>query len=177
MGIDIYMEWRKQTKAEKDAQITGFSITDGHNGYLREAYHGGPYVTQYLVQEAFRSKTQKAKISAAKLRDRLPAAVMMAIYREHIVYGEGQTPGVVELENDDTDILTMVKTAIQSRDPNMGEELEIASSLNEEQLRAARELIKTRKLPAYALSFVDFVGLAEQKERELGEPVTIVASY
>jgi hypothetical protein len=178
VGIDIYMEWRKQTKKEKDAQVTGFSITDGHNGYLREAYHGGPYVTQYLLQEAFNSKHGKAQIPAATLRERLPAAVMMAIYREHLVYGEGKNPGVIRVEDGPPgQLLTMVKTAIQSRDPDMTEELEIANSFNEEQVRAASHIIETRRLPDFALAFVDFVRLAEKKEAETGEPVTIIASY
>lgn len=38
MGIDIYLSWDGQTKEEEEAQYTGFSIEDGHNGYLRAAY-------------------------------------------------------------------------------------------------------------------------------------------
>ena len=53
MGIDIYMNWDDITEDEKNAQITGFSTTSGHVGYLREAYHGGPYATETLVPEAF----------------------------------------------------------------------------------------------------------------------------
>ncbi len=53
MGIDVYMRWEDQSSAEYDAQITGFDVTAGRFGYLREAYHGGPYVTAWLVPEGF----------------------------------------------------------------------------------------------------------------------------
>ena len=53
MGIDIYMNWDDMTNDEKQAQYTGFSTTAGDVGYLREAYHGGPYATKTLVPEAF----------------------------------------------------------------------------------------------------------------------------
>ena len=53
MGIDIYMRWDGMTEEDRDKQITGFDATVGEVGYLREAYHGGPYATRYLVEEAF----------------------------------------------------------------------------------------------------------------------------
>ena len=53
MGIDIYMNWDGITDDEKKAQYTGFSTTSGDVGYLREAYHGGPYATETLLPEAF----------------------------------------------------------------------------------------------------------------------------
>lgn len=53
MGIDLYAKWDGVTEAEAEAQITGFSVTAGSVGYLREAYHGGPYVTAWLAPEAF----------------------------------------------------------------------------------------------------------------------------
>ncbi len=53
MGIDIYMNWDGMTEDEKHAQYTGFSTTSGDVGYLREAYHGGPYATETLLPEAF----------------------------------------------------------------------------------------------------------------------------
>jgi hypothetical protein len=53
MGIDVYAKWDGQTEDEKKAQITGFSIVAGEVGYLREAYHGGPYATKVLFPECF----------------------------------------------------------------------------------------------------------------------------
>ena len=71
MGIDIYLKWDGQDEEEKQAQLTGFSTTAGGSGYLREAYHGGPYATHILVREAFESETCEAEIPAAVMRERL----------------------------------------------------------------------------------------------------------
>ncbi len=93
MGIDIYAQWLGQTTAEAQAQITGFDVTMGRVGYLREAYHGTPYATQYLVREAFESKTCQAKIPARVLRERLPRTLELAMQREVLVY-DAQTVSV-----------------------------------------------------------------------------------
>lgn len=53
MGIDIYLKWDGMTEDEKQAQYTGFDITAGRVGCLREAYHGEPYATRVFVPEAF----------------------------------------------------------------------------------------------------------------------------
>lgn len=126
MGIDIYMRWKGMTAGEEKAQITGFSVTSGCVGYLREAYHGSPYVTRFLVEEAFSSDASidGVPIPAAVLRQRLPGAIRLAIQRGSAVYKEQLT------END----------------------------------------------PAVR-AFIDFVELAERKEKEMGEAVCIIASY
>ena len=48
MGIDVYLEWPGQEEENKikDNQLNWCSTTQGHVGYLREAYHGGPYATK-----------------------------------------------------------------------------------------------------------------------------------
>jgi hypothetical protein len=84
MGIDIYAQWRGMTDAQKQAQITGFSIEHGHVGYLREAYHGEPYATKCLVPEAF--MYGRAKITAALLHKRLPDTLRLAEQRERNIY-------------------------------------------------------------------------------------------
>ena len=124
MGIDIYMRWKGQTKEEEEAQYTGFSVTAGEVGYLREAYHGAPYATQVLVPEAFESENAEAQIPAAVLRERLNRVIPTVLEREEKVYHKSPS------------------------------------------LRSP--VVK---------SFYDFVKLAEKKEAETGEPVTIVASY
>lgn len=53
MGIDVYADWDGRTKEEQEAQYTGFSVTSGDAGYLREAYHGEPYATMVLFPECF----------------------------------------------------------------------------------------------------------------------------
>jgi hypothetical protein len=124
MGIDIYVRWNKQTEKEKDSQYTGFSVTAGNVGYLREAYHGKPYATKVLVKEAFESSSCEAKIPAKVLRKRLPEVIKLVIQRAKEVY----------------------HTDIDENSPEVQ-------------------------------SFKDFVDLCERKEKEQGEPVTIVASY
>jgi hypothetical protein len=125
MGIDIYAHWKGQTEKEEKAQVTGFSVVHGHVGYLREAYHGSPYATMFLCQEAFDADDHTAQIPARVLRERLPETLRLAEERQRAVYG-----------------LTDKKE-------------------NEQVLK----------------SFSDFVELCEQKEKETGEPVTIVASH
>jgi hypothetical protein len=93
MGIDIYARWRDQTREEEEAQCTGFSIEHGHVGYLREAYHGEPYATRYLVREAFAAKDGNAAIPGAVLRARLPRTIALALTRERTVY---KNPRVTE---------------------------------------------------------------------------------
>jgi hypothetical protein len=85
MGIDIYAEWDGMSGAERDAQVTGFSIEDGDVGYLREAYHGEPYATPVLVPEAF--EMGRAVIAAATLAERLPEVLQIAETREREIYG------------------------------------------------------------------------------------------
>ncbi|GGI29840.1 hypothetical protein [Bradyrhizobium guangdongense] len=84
MGIDIYAQWEGMTEADRAAQVTGFSIEHGHVGYLREAYHGDPYATVELVNEAF--VNGQAYIPAATLRDRLPQVLRLAEKREREIY-------------------------------------------------------------------------------------------
>jgi hypothetical protein len=85
MGIDIYLTWDGITPEEEKKQITGFSIQHGHVGYLREAYHGGPYATKVLVPEAFEDD---AEISADVLESRLPAALQAYTDRCWKIYKE-----------------------------------------------------------------------------------------
>ncbi len=114
MGIDIYMYWKDQTDEEKKAQFTGFSVASGHVGYLREAYHGGPYATRVLMPEAFAACEEDvgdgpgqcpkawfyqfpdgadpsdsypcARIPVDVLKGRLEAAVEAAATRERVIY-------------------------------------------------------------------------------------------
>jgi hypothetical protein len=87
MGIDIYTRWKGQTADEVHAQFTGFSVVHGHVGYLREAYHGAPYATKYLLREAF-ERPDRCQIPASVLRTRLPRTLALVEERERSVYGE-----------------------------------------------------------------------------------------
>ena len=89
MGIDIYLDWDGMTEADKQARyVGGYDITIGNTGYLREAYHGSPYATQYLLQEAFQSGNGEAHIPANILRERLFDAVRLHIKRHKELYNE-----------------------------------------------------------------------------------------
>lgn len=56
MGIDIFAKWNNQTDSDHAAQAADWLTTDGGRiGYLREAYHGEPYATQYFCAEIFES--------------------------------------------------------------------------------------------------------------------------
>jgi hypothetical protein len=168
MGIDIYLEWDDMAAEEKKAQATGFSVTSGDVGYLREAYHGGPYATKILCREAFESETCRAAIPAEILRERLTQVTEPA-YTENVghdmvmhMMNMFQTMGVrVEggpIEPDTTSPMT-VEEAVRKRQRN------VYGGDNAEQ---------TEKV---VQAFRDFVALAEQKERETGKPCTIYASY
>jgi hypothetical protein len=102
MGIDIYAKWDRQTSSEAEAQITGFSVEHGHVGYLREAYHGGPYATRILVREAFDAEDHEALIPAEVMRDRLPIVTAAVIARGKLIYHEElsvDSPEVRAFEN------------------------------------------------------------------------------
>ena len=88
MGIDIYLNWTGQTEAEKELQYTGWGIVHGHTGYLREAYHGSPYATEFLVKEAFESEEGEASIPSTLLRERLPETINLHIQRCRKLYQE-----------------------------------------------------------------------------------------
>lgn len=86
MGIDIYMKWKGMTEADRKAQFTGFSVTHGHVGYLREAYHGAPYATKVMFPESFASDTCEAQIPAKVLKARLPGVKQVVLERERTIY-------------------------------------------------------------------------------------------
>jgi hypothetical protein len=171
MGIDIYARWRNQTEQERDAQDI-FSVVSGGTGYLREAYHGAPYVTKYLVQEAFAARYEEgAKIPAETLRERLPAAVLLAIIREKKVYGSGN-PGII----DAAELPKALKNVVENEVGDMSHK-EIAESFTPETLENIQRLIDNKLLSDVVQSFVDFVEFCEAIEKKTGEPVTIIASY
>lgn len=176
MGIDCYLKWKDQSEAETKAQYTGFDTTAGKVGYLREAYHGGPYVTRYLLKEAFDGG--EAEIPASILRERLPAAVLLAMFRYDKLYRKEEHPENINLETDKE--LEGLKTKLDNIFKNEVVDAtheQITREFTPETLRTGKLLIEGGILPDYAQSFVDFVELCERKEKETGEPCTIIASY
>jgi hypothetical protein len=191
MGIDIYMKWKGAGKAEKEAQMSGFSTAHGRVGYLHEAYHGGPYVTRHLVAEAFSDEANDQydlggiQIPATVLRARLDTAVLLSLIRDATVYYGKDDPSHIELSGDFvvdnlgkkgspiTDFLVGVLNEIKAMKAQGAFEGVIPEP-------AAQEFDAWKKgldLPDFAQAFVDFVELAEKKEAETGEPVRVYASY
>jgi hypothetical protein len=85
MGIDIFVHWKGQTDAEiAEHAEEWLSTTAGGRGYLREAYHGSPYATEFLCAEAF--ETGKAQIKAEVLRARLTDTLALVEERAHKIY-------------------------------------------------------------------------------------------
>lgn len=86
MGIDIYAYWQGQTARECEQRDTKvFSIDAGDVGYLREAYHGGPYGTRTLMPEVF-GEEGRAFIPAKLLRERLAAVLEVVRERQRKIY-------------------------------------------------------------------------------------------
>lgn len=189
MGIDIYLEWEGKDKRAKDDQMgTGFSTTSGHVGYLREAYHGGPYATQILVKEAFESDDCRAEIPAAVMRARLtnagPAAKncnmghAMSVLMGKLLSGAMANEDIAE---DPDKFLAKLQDEINNSD-----ELEAPECLTPDM--SVEEAAYERCMRLYpdggaehaqdvVQSFRDFVALAERRERETGKPCTVYASY
>lgn len=174
MGIDVYLKWKNMDQEDEKAQITGWSTLAGNCGYLREAYHGGPYATRILCREAFESETQEAQIPAAILRERLThvtepargceggdlAAMLVMSLLQSLVNEDGETADGAKIVGSHTGDPTTSPMTVEE-----------AVILRNQQLYGgdgAEEVLQ---------SFRDFVALAERKERETGEPCTIYASY
>lgn len=171
MGIDIYLKWAGMEEEEKSQQHTGFSTVHGHVGYLREAYHGGPYATQILVREAFDADNCEAEIPAATMRERLtrvtePArgcngghdmAQMISMLMRAATQHETDTH-VTDVVSGDTQPMS-VEEAVRERYatiyPDAGAE----------------------EIAAVVQSYRNFVALAERKEAETGKPCRVYASY
>ena len=102
MGINVYLKWDGQSEAERRAQYTGFSTVHGHVGYLREAYHGGPYATKVLIPEGWRpadlDEDGWASVPASTLRVRLPAVIAVAKERYAKIYDVALTDDAEQLK-------------------------------------------------------------------------------
>lgn len=168
MGIDIYLKWAGMDEEDTKSQFTGMNPYRGETGYLREAYHGGPYATKILCREAFESDNCEAEIPAAILRERLthvtePARdcdgghLVASMFASLMQMTGAQVVGG-PVQNGTTQPMT-VEEAVRERYLRL---------YDDEGPEAAERAVQ---------SFRDFVALAERKEAELGKPCTIYASY
>jgi len=124
MGIDIYTRWKGQTTEETQAQITGFSVVHGHVGYLREAYHGEPYATKYLLREAFEHPAARSQIPASVLRQRLAKTLTLVEERERTVYGETDAAAIAEVKQSYVDFVELC----EAKERETGEPVVIIAS-------------------------------------------------
>lgn len=150
MGIDIYMN---PNVIESDGHVgysdeaTGFDTCAGHQGYLREAYHGGPYVTEVLVPEAFAWSRW--------------------------LYEDCPVPCVDWPEELDRTLAAGAPIRWQT----MHDRLPDALDAFEERIRKVYPDTTEDLKAAQWKAFVDFVELAERIERLTGEAVQVYASY
>ena len=152
---------------EKSAQATGFSTTSGDVGYLREAYHGGPYATRILVREAFEADDCRAEIPAEIMRERLTHVT------EPAMTGEGhQLAQMIVGMIQDTGAEVVSGGGIQS---DTTRPMTVEEAVRERQRRLYGE--NDNHIERVVKSFRDFVSLAEEKERQTGKPCTVYASY
>jgi hypothetical protein len=170
MGIDVFLEWDGQKEAREEAagdKPQLFCTTEGHVGYLREAYHGGPYATKLLVPEAFDSETCRAEIPAAVMRERLTNITTPAMNADG---GHKAAEAMIA-------IMQRAGAEVAGRvihDGSTGEmSVEDAVRIREKTLYNSDE----EEIAEVVQSFRDFVELAERKEAELGKPCAVYASY
>ncbi|TXH43288.1 MAG: hypothetical protein E6Q97_34310 [Desulfurellales bacterium] len=178
MGIDVYLKWDNQTEAENQAQYTGFSTVAGSVGYLREAYHGSPYATHALFPRPYWEITEEESEAGGKLadiaelKDRLAQAVLVATFRNHVLYEQGTDPSYAEIG----DIAGKLAKVFADMDNGRGQTDDVIARITPEQVAQVEVLIEARKLPGYALAFVDFVRLAEKLAAE-GRNPRVYISY
>lgn len=174
MGIDIYLKWNEMTKDEQKDQITGFSPVAGNRGYLREAYHGGPYATKILCREAFESETCEAEIPAAILRERLTNVTEPARGCEGGDFLAMLVTGMIgNLVNDDGEMPDGSKVFGQ----HTGDPSTTPMTVEEAVIERCNKLYNGEHMDEFLQSYRDFVALAEEKEKQTGKPCTIYASY
>lgn len=188
MGIDIYLKWDGMTAKDKKQQITGFSTTAGKTGYLRESYHGGPYATHIFFREAFEAESYEAEIPAAVMRERMDSVTEPARGCDaghHFAQLMQQALNATDIPEDANpqEIMAQISSAVRSQMQEEGVTCEPTT-----EPMTGREAIYLRCLRLYPndgkeyadevlKSFEEFIALAEQKERETGQPCTVIASY
>ena len=149
MGIDIYMEWDDITDDERKARYTGFDTTAGSVGYLREAYHGGPYATEALVPDAFEWTENIGKLMA------------------------NAEAGGAELGDD---LLTLLDRGVPIRAEVLRERLPETLLKARERIDTLYPDTPSELADRQVAAFIDFVELAEAKQAE-GKNIYVYASF
>lgn len=123
MGIDVYMRWKGMTEEESEAQYTGFNVFCGHVGYLREAYHGGPYATMVLVPEAFECCDWVA-LPSSTLISRLPMTEEAVRTRVKNIYRNTSEAATEKLVKSFRDFVDLAR----KKEAETGESIEVMAS-------------------------------------------------
>lgn len=168
MGIDIYLKWHDMNEDDQTRQFTGMSTTAGAVGYLREAYHGGPYATRILCREAFEAENCEAQIPAETLRDRLTKVTEPAI-TQNVSGHDVAAIFSAMLQNSGLTVESQVLSDITRP-------MTVEEAIRERYARLYPDADKN-EVNEVIKSFHDFVELAARKEAETGTPCTIYASY
>jgi hypothetical protein len=96
MGIDAYLLWSQEDAADPDAWIDKYCGYTGADGYLREAYRGGPYATKVLLAEAFDPENDgSVSIPAEVLRARLPRVLAM-VREKNAAHGSSAVDAAIQ---------------------------------------------------------------------------------
>lgn len=156
MGIDVYASWPDMRIWDRVQMYQG-----AHPGYLRESYHGDPYPSHCLLEEAF-DGVEEGEQTAREIASN----ALMAVLRQpddviattpmppggSLYYGVPMPAAVLRARLPET-----LRLAIQRVQ-------QIYHGTIQEQDEACRE-------------YTEFVELCEAKEREHGVPVRIIVSY
>lgn len=175
MGIDVYLEWDNKTDEEEKAQYVGFDVRSGDVGYLREAYHGGPYGTHILIQEDWNVEGG-VEVENSVLRSRMGIVAKAVIWRNYkLYYSNGDKPhGVVEIDKEGVpELLDSLKTIFSDMEQfNHPPEIEDIPLSDDEAFKLMQEHVEI----AWSVkSFYDFVALHGVKERAGLNPKIIVS--
>jgi hypothetical protein len=105
------------TAVEHEVQLREcWSATSGRFGYLREPYHGGPYATRHLCEEAF--VAGQARIPAQTLRERLDETLQLAEKRERSIYNSDEAR-IAEVKRSFSDFVALC----EAKEKQSGEEV------------------------------------------------------
>jgi len=199
MGIDVYLSWVGLDDEDQAAQVTGFSTRAGEKGYLREAYHGGPYATHVMFPECWGDDPyapERMTHFMAEMFSEMSNVTDTEFGPESI--GPPETEMMDELKqrvqeilDSDEDVAKTIDDAILSAPP--GDEagayrgVAVPYLLMELRMPSVIAAAWTRAKQVYqeddsdawlsCQAFIDFAELARKKEIETGFPCRVYVSY
>jgi len=170
MGIDVYLRWDDIDEEDIEKQYTGWEVSGkaGRAGYLREAYHGGPYATEFLVAEAFEgSDPRQMSIFVRNLANMLGADWTVGEYPDNVQGITVPHPDVHKDEVEDWGSVYRYPAKV------LRERLEVAQEIA--RIRYKR-IYKTSDASEMTLALEGFVELAEEVEEQGKGPPYIAVS-